>query len=53
LEEPLHDLSLEDRSTIIDLIGTFSDSTFLIQSDEPALEKLSGRTITLTQGRIS
>jgi ABC-type bacteriocin/lantibiotic exporter with double-glycine peptidase domain len=53
LEEPLHDLSLEDRSTIIDLIGTFSDSTFLIQSDEPALKKLSGRTITLTQGRIS
>lgn len=53
LEEPLHDLSLEDRSTIIDLIGTFSDSTFLIQSDEPDLEKLSGRTITLTQGRIS
>jgi ABC-type bacteriocin/lantibiotic exporter with double-glycine peptidase domain len=53
LEEPLHDLSLEDRTTIIDLIGTFSDSTFLIQSDEPALEKLSGRTITFTHGRIS
>jgi ABC-type bacteriocin/lantibiotic exporter with double-glycine peptidase domain len=53
LEEPLHDICLEDRQTIIDIIGTFNQTTFLIQSDEPALAPLAGRTITLTHGRIN
>lgn len=53
LEEPLHDICLEDRQIIIDIIGTFNQTTFLIQSDEPALAPLAGRTISISHGRIN
>ena len=53
LEEPLHDICLEDRQTIIDIIGTFNQTTFLIQSDEPALAPLAERTISISNGRIN
>jgi ABC-type bacteriocin/lantibiotic exporter with double-glycine peptidase domain len=53
LEEPLHDICLEDRQTIIDIIGTFNQTTFLIQPDEPALAPLAERTISISNGRIN
>ena len=53
LEEPLHDICLEDRQTINDIIGTFNQTTFLIQSDEPALAPLAERTISISNGRIN
>ena len=53
LEDPLHDICLEDRQTIIDIIGTFNQTTFLIQSDKPALAPLAERTISISNGRIN
>jgi ABC-type bacteriocin/lantibiotic exporter with double-glycine peptidase domain len=53
LEEPLRDICLEDRQTIIDIIGTFNQTTFLIQSDESSLAPLAGRTISISHGRIN
>ena len=52
LEEPLHDISLHEKTKILQLLLSIQNTTLLIHTDDPEITATMDREIRISQGKI-